>query len=836
MNQRPVLIVESPSKARTISRFLSDQYDVIACVGHVKDLPEKELGIDIENDFRITLAVLPDKKPFIKQLKGLAKSASKIVLATDPDREGEAIASHLADEVKNSIVERVQFTEITAEGIQEGMRLSRSIDENLVEAQKARRIIDRLVGYKISPLLWSTLQKNMRFVRTHLSAGRVQSAAVKVVVDRERERSAFRESIYFSLEATLNTGEKASFKARLVKINGSQLATGKDFDKNTGKLSGKKVHILLKPEADALVEELKPGPWKITSIDKTPKISRPKPPFTTSTLQQEAARKLRFTARKTMRTAQQLYEAGLITYMRTDSTSLSGEALTASRNEIRQRFGSEYLPEKPNVFSTKVKNAQEAHEAIRPASGRFRPVDSVGNQLGQDAGRLYELIWKRTIASQMKPAKFMQTTVTIEAGKAEFRARGRVIVFPGFTRVYVESSDDPDADSSTLETILPPLNENQDLTCMDLNTIEHKTRPPARYTEASLVKELEARGIGRPSTYASILDTIKKRDYVKADKRNLIPTYLAIAVTQLLENHFEQLVDSDFTARMEDSLDSISKGELEALPFIDSFYHGSSSTPGLSQMLGQEIDIRKACTIEINTDRDTTTVIRIGNYGPYLSREEGNTSIPQSLPLGDINSDKIEELIKGGNNEGNILGKDDSTGDDILLKEGPYGPYVQLGTTGKRKSLPPGITADTITLELASSLLALPRQIGVDPESGDDILADYGRYGPYLKIGKKNVKLNPSYSPLTISLDEALKVNREAGRKGPVTLKTLGNHPESGKPIEVKTGRYGPYITDGKLNASLPKENDPENISLEEALKLLKKKASQPRRKRRRKR
>lgn len=837
MNVKPILIVESPSKAKTISKFLSNEYDVIASVGHIKDLPQKDLGVDVDNDFKITLQVLPDKKAFIKQLKSMAKNAPKIVLATDPDREGEAIASHLASEVGNASIERVQFTEITSDGIQEGMSQSRGLDTNLVEAQKTRRIIDRLVGYKISPLLWTTLQKNMRFVKTHLSAGRVQSAAVKVIVDRERERASFKESVYFDLEATLTAEKNGSFKAALVKVNGKQLAAGKDFDKKTGKLSNKKAIILNVDEAEKLVRELVPGPWVVNGVEETPKVSRPKPPFTTSTLQQEAARKLQFPARKAMRVAQKLYEAGLITYMRTDSTALSKEAISGARNEIKRNFGSEYLPDKPNYYATKVKNAQEAHEAIRPASGHFKSVTGVRAQLDNDAAKLYDLIWKRTIASQMKPARFMQTTVRITNGQTEFRANGRTIIFSGFMKVYIEGVDDPDSDNSSIETILPPLKNNQTLGCDDLKAVKHRTKPPARFTEASLVKELEARGIGRPSTYASIIDTILRRDYVISQKGSLTPTYIAIAVTQLLENHFEPLVNSEFTARMEDSLDSISKGDLDALPFMKMFYYGSeSNNQGLAQMLDQEVDIRKACSVTIEDEDGKEIVLRIGNYGPYLTREEGNISIPQSLPLGDLTADKVADLIKSGGKEDIFLGKFEPTGENITLKEGPYGHYVQLGDSKTRKSLPRGVTPDSITLDLASRLLSLPRNIGIDPGSNQEILADFGRYGPYLKIGKKNVKLNPPHSPLTISLDEALEVIKSDGTKGSVILKTLGKHPETSASIEVKSGRFGPYITNGKLNASIPKTLDPEKITLEEAVELLKKKAAQPKKPRRRKR
>lgn len=841
MSTKPILIVESPSKARTISKYLGGDFEVLACVGHIKDLPPKDLGIDVDHDFEPTLKVLPDKRKFIKELKSRAKDASRIVIATDPDREGEAIADHLASEVPNDKLERVQFTEITKEGILDGMQHSRSIDRNLVNAQKTRRIIDRLVGYKLSPLLWRTLQKNMNFVKSSLSAGRVQSAAVKILVDRERMRAQFKQATYYDLKATLIAEKEPDtpVEATLIELDDKRIASGRDFDKNTGELKNEKVLPLSKAQATTLADEIREGPWIVSNIDEKPKTVKPRPPFTTSTLQQEAARKLRFAARRTMRLAQQLYEAGFITYMRTDSTTLSGEALAGARDQIQSRFGNDYLPEKPIAYRTKVKNAQEAHEAIRPAGRTFADGNIVARATNKDAARLYELIWKRTLASQMKPAKMKQTTVSIKNQKTLFRATGNVILFPGFMRVYVEGSDDPGAQLANREAVLPPLKPEEILTCNTLDVNEHQTQPPARFTEASLVKELEARGVGRPSTYASIIDTIQAREYVINRKGKLTPTFLAVAVTQLLENHFESLVDIDFTADMENRLDAISRGELQSVPFMNDFYFGNDHDPGLAELLEAEIDIRKACTIPLKSsgDKDEQGLeARVGRYGPYLQSGDKTHSIPVDLALGDLTLKKAEELLQKSEEGPDVLGSDPESDEPIYLKEGPYGPYVQLGDTKTRKSIPRNVDKNDVTLEMALQLLSLPKTLGKHPETGEPVTTDLGRYGPYVRSGNTNAKLPPSLSPLTVTLDEAVTLLKKR-RKGSVDLRTVGAHPKTGETIVLKEGRYGPYATDGKVNASLPKGTDPETISDDEVIQLIdKKRAAGPRPKKRRKR
>lgn len=832
---KPLLIVESPTKARTISKYTGGEYEVIACVGHVKDLPKKELGVDVDNDFKMTLQVLPDRKSFIKELKTKAKAAPRVVLATDPDREGEAIADHLASEIPKANVERVQFTEITKAGVEAGMSQSHPIDTNLVDAQKARRIIDRLVGYKISPILWNTLQKNMSFVTTHLSAGRVQSAAVKILVDRERQRAAFTSAEYFDLDAELVTAGREQFTARLHSIDSKRLARGKDFNKETGKLAKTDVLLLTKTQAEALVEELKPGPWIVSDIEEKPQTSKPRPPFTTSTLQQEASRKLRYATRRTMRLAQRLYEAGFITYMRTDSTHLSNEALHASRSIISSQFGSDYLPASPVQYVTKVKNAQEAHEAIRPAGTSWPTVPMVTKATGAEAGRLYELIWKRTLASQMTPARLKQTIYTIDCQKCTFEARGKVIVFPGYMRVYVEGRDNPNKALLDQETLLPKVALNENLSCDALSVLDHVTKPPARYTEATIIKELEARGIGRPSTYASIIDTIQRREYVNNKKGTLIPTYLAVAVTQLLENHFAPLVDSGFTARMEDNLDAISRGEDAIVPTLKSFYFGDETFVGLEPMLKTKVDIGKACSIPMGEFEDLPIETRVGNYGPFISWNNERRSIPADLAMGDVTLEKALEILKTGGEPDAPIGNDPETGDPVFIKHGPYGHYVQLGETKTRKSIPKSKSLEDVTLDYALQLLALPREVGVHPESGEIILADYGRYGPYLKKGKTNAKLPPALDPVTVSMEEAVEIFSKQNR-GPVELKTLGKHSETGETLVIKDGRYGPYITDGKVNASLPKGTDPEHFTLDEAIELInKKRAAGPKKRRRRK-
>ncbi|MCJ7801126.1 MAG: type I DNA topoisomerase, partial [Candidatus Marinimicrobia bacterium] len=640
MSEKPLLIVESPSKATTISRHLGGEYNVIASVGHVKDLPKNVLGVDIENDFKITLEVLPKKKSFVKELKSLAKKAPNIILAMDPDREGEAIAAHIASEIPSEKIERVLFTEITKAGIQEGIKTRHPIDVKLVDAQITRRIIDRLVGYKISPILWATLQHNMKFVTTTLSAGRVQSASVKILIDRERERAAFKSATFFNLKASLLNKTNDEFTASLYKLNEQNLASSKDCDKTTGEVTNKNVIALSESQANTLKTELDAGTWEVVDIKEKPITSNPRPPFTTSTLQQEAGRKLRFTAKRTMSIAQKLYEHGFITYMRTDSTHLSSEAIGAARQEIERLFGKEYLPDKPRQYSTKVKNAQEAHEAIRPAGAKIKSLADVENKLDKDAVHLYELIYKRSLACQMKSAKLKETTALINNQKAVFRASGRVIIFPGYMRVYVVGRDDPDILLADKETLLPNLELNENLALKELNVVGQTTQPPARFTEASLIREMEAKGIGRPSTYAATIDTILRREYAEKNNGSLVPTYLAVAITQLLENHFTSLVDANFTAEMEDGLDAISRGELESLPFIKEFYFGGNETKGLEAMLKEEVDIRKACAIEIDTSKTEPIIARIGTFGPYLEHNGNRKSIPFSIPLGDLTREK----------------------------------------------------------------------------------------------------------------------------------------------------------------------------------------------------
>ena len=833
MSNKPLLIVESPTKVKTIQQYLGSEYDVLSCVGHVKDLPKNDLGINIDDGFKVELSVLPDKKQFISELRKKSKTAERVLIATDPDREGEAIAAHLATEVPEEKIERVQFTEITKAGIAEGINNIREIDKDLVDAQTARRVIDRLVGYKVSPVLWATLQSNMDFVKTNLSAGRVQSAAVKIIVDRDRLRAKFIRSVYFDLKSLLaKTGETNSFNATLVKLDGAKIASSNDFDSETGELKNNNVILLSESQAEELVKELKPADWTVTDIKEKPRTSNPKPPFTTSTLQQEAARKLRSSARQTMSTAQQLYENGFITYMRTDSTHLSEEALAGSRKIIKELYGEEYLPEEVKEYATKVRNAQEAHEAIRPAHRDFRSVEEVKKSLGDDASKLYDLIWKRTVASQMRSAKLMQTAVTIQNQKAEFRANGQVVLFPGYMKVYVEGRDNPDKDLANKERILPSFNVGEKLTCESVEAESHQTKPPARYTEASLVKSLEENGIGRPSTFASILATIVRRGYVDRKSGKLSPTYLGLAVTQLLENHFTNLVSKEFTAKMEDGLDEVSRGELDAIPFMTNFYRGGGRFAGLENMLGEKVDIPTACSIAMPEKIAETTEGRIGRYGPYLRRGDDTRSIPEDIYMGDLTLDTIENIFSQETKEDEPLGNDPDSGESIWIKKGPYGHYVQLGDTKTRKGIPKNYDLNAVDLEYALKLLSLPRDVGMHPDTNEMVTADYGRYGPYIKCGKQNAAIKGTETPLDITLERAIELlaNRN---KTSSELKNLGKHPETGEDLVVKDGRYGPYISDGKVNAALKGELSPETITLDEAVDLINKRRLAPPKKRR---
>jgi DNA topoisomerase-1 len=694
------------------------------------------------------------------------------------------------------------------------------------------------VGYKVSPVLWATLQSNMKFVTTALSAGRVQSAALKIIIERDRLRVKFLRSTYFDLKATLNKNHDAnSFTATLIRVNGAKIASSNDFESTTGQLKNKDALLLTESQADTLVKELKSGDWKVTKIEEKPRTSNPKPPFITSTLQQEAARKLRSSAQQTMRTAQQLYENGFITYMRTDSTNLSEEAIAGSRQVIQDLYGDDYLPGKAIRYATKVKNAQEAHEAIRPAHRIFRSVAEVEKTLGKDAAKLYDLIWKRTVASQMTPAKLKQTAVTIQNQKTEFRANGQVILFPGYMRVYVEGRDNPEKDLANKERILPALTNGETLNCQELDSESHTTKPPARYTEASLVKALEENGIGRPSTFASIVGTIVRRGYVDRSSGKLSPTFLGLAVTQLLENHFTNLVNKEFTVKMEDGLDEISRGELESLPFLTNFYRGGGRFAGLEKMLNEKVDIPAACTIEMPDEIAESTEGRIGRYGPYLRRGEDTRSIPDKIYFGDLTLEAIEEIFNEEVKEDEPLGNDPESGESIWIKKGPYGHYVQLGDSKTRKGIPKTYPLSDVDLGYALKLLALPRTVGVHPETEEPITADYGRFGPYIRCGKQNASLRGVETPLDITVEKSVELLANRNKRS-TELRTIGDHTETGESLVVKDGRFGPYITDGKVNVSLKGDLTPDSITLEKAVELINQKRlapARPKRKRKKK-
>ncbi len=832
-----LVIVESPSKARTLQRVLGQEYHIAASVGHIRDLPEREMGVDTDHDFKVTYQVSPEKKKVISQLKKAVKEADVVYLATDPDREGEAISWHLTEILGITVpTYRLVFHEVTREAIRRAFEAPRDIDMRLVKAQETRRILDRLVGYEISPILW-------RKIAPRLSAGRVQSVAIRLAVERERARWRFKSSEWWDIAADFATGKGEHFTATLLSLEGRRLVTGKDFDRTTGELKAGKDAILLDgPQAEHLGGELQGRSWQVSALEEKPSQSHPWPPFTTSTLQQEAYRKLRFSAKHTMQAAQRLYEGGYITYMRTDSTTLSQEALSAARALIKEKFGPQYLPDKPRVFKTKVKNAQEAHEAIRPAcpdiggaGARFHdPKELAG--LDKDMQRLYELIYRRTLACQMTPARILQTTAGITdhpGGDVIFQATGKVVEFPGYLAAYQEGRDD-EKDS---DKILPPMARGETVACTALEPRRHETKPPARYTEATLIKELESLGIGRPSTYASIMDTIQRREYVVKQNGALVPTFVAVAVVRLMEQYFSDLVDYQFTARMEDVLDEISRGERESLPYLQQFYYGHNSGKGLKGLLQNPINAQEVCTIRIGESEDRLPVfVRIGRYGPYLEHGEERTSIDLETPPAELSLERALELIHKGSEYPKELGTDPETKLPVILKKGRFGFYLQLGDGAgkeKRKSLLPGMEPEDVNLEVALATLGLPRELGAHPETGEPVLADLGRYGPYLKCGKANRRLPKSEDLLTIGLDRALEVLKSGGRGGAVILRELGAHPETGAEIQVKEGRYGPYITDGKTNVSLKKGEEPEAIDIEEAVKRLTAKAAEGPKKRR---
>jgi DNA topoisomerase-1 len=855
-----LVIVESPTKARTLERFLGDGFVVESSVGHVRDLPgsaaeipksaknEKwaRLGVNVEEDFKPLYVVQPDKKKKITELKRLLKDVDELLLATDEDREGEAISWHLIEVLKPKVpVRRMVFHEITRQAILQSLDATREIDADLVSAQETRRIIDRLYGYEVSPILW-------RKIAPKLSAGRVQSVAIRMVVEREQARIRFKPAEYWDLNAVFKTKDGKTFPARLVSIDGQRLAGGKDFDPDTGSLKRKDVVLVDYKEAESLREALEGGAFVVVSAEEKPFTRSPAPPFTTSTLQQEGNRKLRFDAKRTMRAAQRLYENGYITYMRTDSVALSTEAIQITRAAIADNYGKEYLPESPRAYKTKVKNAQEAHEAIRPAGSAVKPVDEVKRRLGGDEAKVYELIWKRTMACQMKNASGRRMVLRVRADAPEtdrevvFQANGNVIDFPGFLRAYVEGHDDPAAALAERETILPPVAEGDAVEPEELEAEGHVTTPPARLTEATLVKALEESGVGRPSTYASIIDTIERREYTFKKGTALVPTFTAFAVVTLMKEHLSDLIDLAFTARMEDRLDAISRGEYETLEYLREFYFGNGQH-GLRPLLDrkvEDIDPRTVCSIPLGTDGDGNDIIvRVGRYGPFLQRGETTAPIPDHTCPDELTIERAEEMLKTVEQGDRPIGHHPDSGLPVYVKTGRFGPYVQLGDPDpedkkkkpKMVSLLRDMTPETITLRDALRLLELPRTLGQD-ENGVDVVAHLGRYGPYIKRGDDTRSLEPDDNLLTIGLDRALALlaqEKRRGRRAAKPLKVFENVAElDGGEIKLLDGRYGPYVTDGETNASLPRGmENPTEITLEHALELLAARRSAPKRK-----
>ncbi len=851
---KALVVVESPAKARTISKFLGKDYIVESSIGHVRDLPESaseippalkkepwsRLGIDIENDFRPLYVVPSKKRQQVSRLKELLKGASALFLATDEDREGESISWHLSEILKPRVPSRrLVFHEITREAIQKALKEPREIDERLVRAQETRRILDRLYGYEVSPVLW-------RKIRPRLSAGRVQSVAVRMIVDRERQRMKFVSAAYWDL---LGRFERASaapaaagapFEAPLIQLGERRLATGKDFD-DGGKLKSTDVRLVEEDEARSLAERLRSAPFRVAGVESKPYTDRPAPPFTTSTLQQEANRKLRYSARHTMQIAQRLYENGHITYMRTDSTTLSEQAVQNSRDLIQKLYGTEFLSPGPRQYKTKVRNAQEAHEAIRPAGERFDLPEELREVLDPQELKLYELIWMRTMACQMADSYGQRISVQIEAPlqsgeAATFQATGKTIEFAGYLRAYVEGADDPEAELADKEVILPSVSPGDPISCLGLEPKGHQTQPPARFTESSLIKELEANGIGRPSTYASIIDTILRRDYVVKQGNALVPTFTAFAVVGLLEKNFGRLVDLQFTARMEDDLDSISRGEQDPLPYLKEFYFGHRDAEGLQDLIKADIDARETCTLPLGEDPSGQTInIRVGRYGPYLERGTDRANIPEGLAPDALSIEKAIELLKHGSGP-KLLGQSPPGGPvppglPVYLKVSRFGPYVQHGETGdenvKMKSLLPGMQPDTLTLEEALRVLSLPRSLGVDPANGQEVFADFGRYGQYVKRGSDACTVNPPDNVLDITLERAVQLIREkpAGRRfsrgAPAVIREVGTSPSTNAPIRLLSGRYGPYVSDGTTNASLRRDQSPDSLTLEDAIELI---------------
>ena len=868
---KPLVIVESPAKAKTIEGFLGrDKVRVVASYGHVRDLPSsakevpksiknkdvRRLGIDVDDHFEPVWVVPDKKKDYVRALKDALGDASELYLATDEDREGEAISWHvlqLLKPPKDMPVKRMVFHEITQTAIEEAIEHGRELDMKLVEAYQGRRVLDRLFGYEMSLV-------TRRRAGGASSAGRVQSVAARLVVERERQRMAFRAASYWDVQGTFVAND-AEFAATLMTVDGRRLATGRDFYPATGQLAaGADVELVEEADASAIARRFGDAEFTVESVETKSQTERPKAPFTTSTLQQEAARKMGFSAARTMSIAQRLYENGHITYMRTDATTLSDQAIKGARAQIKSLYGDDYLPSEPRTYRGKVKNAQEAHEAIRPAGDAMRLPDDLARELStSDEKRLYELVWKRTIACQMADARVRRVTARLGATRpiddataapnggdeqhVQFQATGRTIEFPGYLRAYVEGADDPDAELEDREAILPPLAERDTVAARELTPSGHTTQPPARYTEASLVKELEERGIGRPSTYAGVIETLLRRDYVWKKGSALVPSWTAFAKQQLLERHFPRLIDYEFTATMEEALDTIARGEGEAEKWLHEFWFGDGAddAPGLRDLVDDEhlatIDPADVNAVHIGTDAAGTEIlVRVWNNGASVMRGEERAPVPVDLAPDELTIEKAEELIKEGGGGPRVLGDDPETGLPVLSLTGRYGPFVQLGEMEegskdkpKRASIFSSMKPDTVTLDEALALLALPRVVGVDPE-GRTITAQNGRYGPYLSKEIPDAKadsrsLESEEQLFTITLDEAealyAQPKRRRGAQPKPRLAELGPHPETGARVRVLDGRFGPYVTDGTINATVPRGVNPEEIDLEQGVELL---------------
>jgi DNA topoisomerase-1 len=855
---KALVIVESPAKARTIGGLLGPDFIVESSVGHIRDLPRgadevpaaykgeawARLGVDVDNGFKPLYVVSGAKKSVVANLKRLLKTVDEVYLATDEDREGEAIAWHLSEVLSPTVpVKRMVFHEITPAAISRAVEEWRDLDRRLVDAQEARRILDRLYGYEVSPVLW-------RKVMPRLSAGRVQSVATRMVVERERARMRFRSATWWGIEGLFtHTEAPAGFGAALVSLGGHTIATGKDFN-DDGVQKGQ-ARVLVEAEATSVAAALTGTSFTVSAVTEKPFRRSPAPPFMTSTLQQEAGRKLRFSAQRAMQVAQRLYEQGFITYMRTDSTTLSDQALTAARSQARQMYGDAFVPDQPRRYERKVKNAQEAHEAIRPAGETFRTPEQAGRQLHGDELRLYELVWMRTVASQMNDATGTSAQVRLvntapngvaEGEVAEFSASGRVIAFPGFLRAYVEGEDDPDAELADREVVLPALAVGDVVDGTSFDPGSHNTQPPARYTEASLVKAMEELGVGRPSTYASVIATILDRGYVWNKGTALVPSFTAFAVVGLLERYFGNLVDYGFTAGMENDLDEIAAGREESLPWLSRFYFGTSGPDpasnggalGLKASVAAhlgEIDAREINSIPIGEGSDGVPIVaRVGRYGPYLQRGDDRASLPDDLAPDELTIPRAEELLAAPSND-RVLGTDPDSGLDVQVKAGRFGPYVQLGDAGdgaakpRTSSLFSTMDPATLTLEAALELLRIPRTVGQDPDSGAEVVAHNGKFGPYLKKGGDTRSLTSEDQLLTVTLDEAQALfaqpKQRRGRTSAAPLRELGNDPVTQSPVVLKEGRFGPYVTDGTTNASLRKGDEVESITMDRASELL---------------